>query len=248
MRRIAQLGFAWLEPVSVIEEEIAKDSVSPIALAHTIAIKNGTTPGRTGGVLHIFALLPAVVMAALDPRRRRGWPRWATRRRSSSRSVSSSERAAGLRPAHPRARRHDGGIRADDRRGRHRWDGRARARTPSRCCHHLTRRARLKQGSRGNRRSGSRAAVLIGQASRRLTPVILDVTHSSSIAAAATTTPGRGRATGRVRAPAEPATPSLQMLAQLEAGRSDGGAPRRGRRRSAACASAPTRRRAGTPG
>ena len=73
--KIAQLGFAWLEPVSVIEEEIAKDSESPIALAHAIAMKNGTTPGRTGGVLHIFALLPAVVMAALDPRRR---PRLAT--------------------------------------------------------------------------------------------------------------------------------------------------------------------------
>ena len=35
----------------------------------------GVIPGRTGGVLHIFALLPAVVMAALDPRRR---PRLAT--------------------------------------------------------------------------------------------------------------------------------------------------------------------------
>src|SRR5688572_10743991 len=73
--RIAQLGFAWLEPVSVVQEEIAKDSQSPIALAHAIAMKNGTTPGRTGGVLHVFALLPAVVMAALDPRRR---PRLAT--------------------------------------------------------------------------------------------------------------------------------------------------------------------------
>jgi hypothetical protein len=73
--RIAQLGFAWLEPVSVIQEEIAKDSQSPIALAHAIAMKNGTTPGQTGGVLHVFALLPAVVMAALDPRRR---PRLAT--------------------------------------------------------------------------------------------------------------------------------------------------------------------------
>jgi hypothetical protein len=68
--RIAQLGFAWLEPVSVIEEEIAKDADSPIALAHAIAVKNGTTPGRTGGVLHIVALLPAIIMAALDPRRR----------------------------------------------------------------------------------------------------------------------------------------------------------------------------------
>jgi hypothetical protein len=73
--RIAELGFAWLAPLSVIEEEIAKDDSSPIALAHAIAMKNGTTPGRTGGLIHVFALLPAVVMGALDPRRR---PRLAT--------------------------------------------------------------------------------------------------------------------------------------------------------------------------
>ena len=73
--RIAQAGFALLQPVSVIEEEIAKDPTSPIALAQAIARKNGTPPGRTGGVVHMFALLPAAVMAALDPRRR---PRAAT--------------------------------------------------------------------------------------------------------------------------------------------------------------------------
>ncbi len=39
-------------------------------LAYTIARKNGTPPGRTGGALHVFALLPAAIMAALDPRRR----------------------------------------------------------------------------------------------------------------------------------------------------------------------------------
>lgn len=68
--RIAQLGFAWFEPVSVITEEIARDPDSPIAIAHAIAAKNGTRPGRTGGVLHVLALLPVAIMAAIDPRRR----------------------------------------------------------------------------------------------------------------------------------------------------------------------------------
>jgi hypothetical protein len=68
--RIAQEGFALIEPASVIQDEIAKDPTSPIALAYTIARKNGTAPGRTGGMLHVFALLPAAIMSALDPRRR----------------------------------------------------------------------------------------------------------------------------------------------------------------------------------
>jgi hypothetical protein len=68
--RIARAGFAWLEPVSVIQDEIRKDPASPIALAYVIARKNGTPPGRTGGMLHVFALLPVVVLAAIDARRR----------------------------------------------------------------------------------------------------------------------------------------------------------------------------------
>jgi hypothetical protein len=68
--RIAQVGFALLRPVSVIQEEIAKDPESPIAVAYAIARKNGTMPGRTGGTFHVFALLPVAAMAALDPRRR----------------------------------------------------------------------------------------------------------------------------------------------------------------------------------
>ncbi|HEV8439381.1 MAG TPA: hypothetical protein VGT40_14920 [Methylomirabilota bacterium] len=72
---VARAGFAWLQPVSVIHEEIAKDPTSPVALAYTIARKNGTPPGRTGGRLHVFALLPALIMSALDARRR---PRLAT--------------------------------------------------------------------------------------------------------------------------------------------------------------------------
>ena len=73
--RIARVGFAVVQPVSVIEQEIAKDPDSPIAIANAIARKNGATPGRTGGALHVVALLPAAIMAALDARRR---PRLAT--------------------------------------------------------------------------------------------------------------------------------------------------------------------------
>lgn len=68
--QIARAGFAWLKPVSVMQDEIRKDPTSPIALAYAIARKNGTPPGRTGGVLHVFALLPVMVLGALDARRR----------------------------------------------------------------------------------------------------------------------------------------------------------------------------------
>jgi hypothetical protein len=67
--QIARAGFAWLQPVSVIDQEIVKDPTSPIALAQEIARKNGTTPGDTG-FLMLMALVPAAVMVAVDPRRR----------------------------------------------------------------------------------------------------------------------------------------------------------------------------------
>ncbi len=72
---VARVGFAALAPVSAIHEVIASEPDSPIAVAHAIARKNGTAPGRTGGVLHIFALVPAAVMALVNARRR---PRLAT--------------------------------------------------------------------------------------------------------------------------------------------------------------------------
>src|SRR5262249_59358727 len=77
--KISELGFRWLQPASIITDEIAKDPTSPVALAYTIAQKNGTPPGRTGGVLHVFALLPAAVMAVVDARPRPGGaaPRYA---------------------------------------------------------------------------------------------------------------------------------------------------------------------------
>jgi hypothetical protein len=68
--RIARAGFALIQPVSVIAEEIARDPGSPIAIATAIARKNGATPGRTGGAIHVVALLPAAAMAVLDARRR----------------------------------------------------------------------------------------------------------------------------------------------------------------------------------
>jgi hypothetical protein len=69
-QRIAQLGFELLQPVSIIQDEVAKDPTSPVALAYTIARKTGGTPGRTGGMLHSMSLLPALAMALLDARRR----------------------------------------------------------------------------------------------------------------------------------------------------------------------------------
>jgi hypothetical protein len=68
--RVGDAGFAWLQPESVIEEEVRKDPASPIATAWAIARQNGTPPGRTGGPIHVAALFPAVVMAVADPRRR----------------------------------------------------------------------------------------------------------------------------------------------------------------------------------
>lgn len=66
----ARAGFAVLQPVSVIEEAIAKDPTSPIAVANIIARKNGTEPGRPVGLSPYLAFIPACVMTLLDARRR----------------------------------------------------------------------------------------------------------------------------------------------------------------------------------
>ena len=67
---VARAGFAWLQPVSYIEEEIAKDPASPIAIAHELARKNGTTPGAFSPRALWVSLLAALVMLAMDARRR----------------------------------------------------------------------------------------------------------------------------------------------------------------------------------
>ena len=67
---IARAGFAVLQPVSVIEDEIARDPTSPIAVASIIARKNGTQPGRPVGASPLLAFIPVCVMTLLDPQRR----------------------------------------------------------------------------------------------------------------------------------------------------------------------------------
>ena len=67
---VARAGFAWIQPVSFIAEEIAKDPASPIAVTHEISRKNGTAVGAHISMLVMLALLAALVMTAVDARRR----------------------------------------------------------------------------------------------------------------------------------------------------------------------------------
>ena len=69
---IARVGFDIIQPVSFIQEEIAKDPTSPIAVAHAIAQKNRTTPGGapSGSLSRLLAFVPMLMMVVLDPRRR----------------------------------------------------------------------------------------------------------------------------------------------------------------------------------
>src|SRR5215472_5165469 len=55
---IARIGFEMIQPVSVIQDEIAKDPTSPIAVTHAIAQKNGGTPGGIpgGSLARVFSL------------------------------------------------------------------------------------------------------------------------------------------------------------------------------------------------
>ncbi|MBM4440157.1 MAG: hypothetical protein FJ027_07040, partial [Candidatus Rokubacteria bacterium] len=66
---LGDLGFAILQPASVVAEVVAADPTSPIGVAHEIARRNGNTPGRAFGI-RTFPVLPALVMLLFDPRRR----------------------------------------------------------------------------------------------------------------------------------------------------------------------------------
>jgi hypothetical protein len=66
---VGDVGFAILQPEPAVADAIAADPSSPIAIAHEIARRNGTTPGR-GFIVRLFPLLPALVLALVDPRRR----------------------------------------------------------------------------------------------------------------------------------------------------------------------------------
>jgi hypothetical protein len=67
---VSRAGFAWVQPESFLAEEIAKDPTSPIAVAHEMARKNGTTPGAFNPTFVMLALLAALVMVAVDARGR----------------------------------------------------------------------------------------------------------------------------------------------------------------------------------
>jgi hypothetical protein len=66
---IGDVGFALIEPTSTIEEAIAADPASPVAVAHEMARRNGIVPGRSM-VLRWIPLLPAAFMCLADPLRR----------------------------------------------------------------------------------------------------------------------------------------------------------------------------------
>jgi len=69
---VADAGFALTRPVSGIEEAIAADPTSPIAIAHEMARRNGSWPPGRSVTSRLFPLLPAALLVVLDARRRPG--------------------------------------------------------------------------------------------------------------------------------------------------------------------------------
>ncbi|HEY3066060.1 MAG TPA: hypothetical protein VGL09_09730 [Methylomirabilota bacterium] len=68
--KVADLGFALVQPVSVIDEAIAADPSSPIAIAHAMArFGRDRTPGRADA-LRWFTVVAALAVVAVDARRR----------------------------------------------------------------------------------------------------------------------------------------------------------------------------------
>ena len=67
---VTDIGFALAQPTSVIDQVLAADDgTSPIAVAHEMARRNGGTPGRSL-TSRLVPLLPALVLALVDVRRR----------------------------------------------------------------------------------------------------------------------------------------------------------------------------------
>jgi len=66
---IADLGFAILDPPPALEDAIRENPTSPVAIAHEIARRTGTAPGRMLSS-RIFPLLPAALALLVDMRRR----------------------------------------------------------------------------------------------------------------------------------------------------------------------------------
>jgi hypothetical protein len=67
--QVARVGFAMAQPESVLDEEIARDPTSVIALAAAIRAKSGGT-GMPQPIRLLLPVLAAAVMTAVDPRRR----------------------------------------------------------------------------------------------------------------------------------------------------------------------------------
>ena len=65
---VGDAGMAILQPVPALGDALS-ETTSPIAVAHEIARRNGATPGR-GFTVRLFPILPALVMALVDARRR----------------------------------------------------------------------------------------------------------------------------------------------------------------------------------
>ena len=72
---VAHVGFAALQPVSVIDAAIAQDPGSPIAVAHAVARKNGERVGAISMVPLLASLVTVMAFVVVDARRR---PRAAT--------------------------------------------------------------------------------------------------------------------------------------------------------------------------
>src|SRR5262245_37412883 len=66
---IGAVGLMLLEPISTIDEAIAADPTSPVAVAHETARRNGIAPGRSM-MLRWIPLLPAAPMTLADAQRR----------------------------------------------------------------------------------------------------------------------------------------------------------------------------------
>ena len=67
---VARVGFATLQPQSVIDEVIAQDPTSPVAIANAVARKNGERPGTVSLVPLLATLAAVLALVAADPRRR----------------------------------------------------------------------------------------------------------------------------------------------------------------------------------
>ena len=69
-QQVARVGFEILKPVSFLDEAIARDSGSHVALGREIAEKNRAVPPPSWALRLALPLVPAAVMALADPRRR----------------------------------------------------------------------------------------------------------------------------------------------------------------------------------